>query len=306
MTTRRTRMVRHGLGLVLALLSTLSAAAQAPGAWSYSVEVTGRNARTSGADPELTAIIGSALGLWTQHLAGGAGIEIEVEFNDLVPRSAAHALTSTYVRTDGANAIYEQGVAYEIRTGVDPNGALPDVRILVNGDYFYTELWFDPAPTLRSTPVPVGRIDAVSLFAHEIGHALAYNGWWDVAQGLMPLGYGSTWDANTLWDGSMLFFVGARAMSFYGGPVPVTTGNNWHVGNATGPGVDLLDDLMNGVQLERGRRYDVSPLNLAMLADMGLPLAPVPEPPATSLLLMGLLALAAWARRRSERRAGAR
>jgi hypothetical protein len=147
--------------------------------------------------------------------------------------------------------------------------------------------------------VPVDRTDAVSLFAHELGHAIAFNGWWDEPQGVTPLAYGSTWDLNTFYDGSMLYFTGAAAMEHYGGWVPVTAGNNWHIGNAAGAGSDLMGDLMSGVSLYRGTRYEVSALDLAMLTDMGVTMATVPEPQTALLLATGLAALGGWGRRRS-------
>jgi hypothetical protein len=79
----------------------------------------------------------------------------------------------------------------------------------------------------------------------------------------------------------------------------VTDGNNWHLGNATGLGSDLLDDLMNGVSFRRGSRYDVSPLDLAILSDMGVPMASVAEPHSALLLAAGLLGLVAVSRRRT-------
>jgi hypothetical protein len=42
----------------------------------------------------------------------------------------------------------------------------------------------------------------------------------------------------------------------------------------------LIPDLMNGVVLQYGARYDISPLDLAILADAGVPIAP-PVPAAT-------------------------
>jgi hypothetical protein len=87
------------------------------------------------------------------------------------------------------------------------------------------------------------------------------------------------------------------AMQLHGGPVPVTPGNNGHIGTASGPGADLSTDLMNGIALERGRRYEVSALGLAMLTDMGVALAPVPEP-GTALLMLGGLAVVVLVRRR--------
>jgi hypothetical protein len=151
---------------------------------------------------------------------------------------------------------------------------------------------------MRTASVPLNLIDAVSVFAHELGHAFGFNGWWDEPNGRLPQGYGSTWDRNTAYDGAGHYFIGAEARALYGGPVPITWGNNWHVGNGTGLGADLLDDLMNGVAFHRGTRYDVSPLDLAMLDDMGVTLVFVPEPRTWALVFLGLGMMVVTARRR--------
>lgn len=251
---------------------------------------------------DLSSNIGSALGLWTQHLAGGAALEIEVVLTNAPLRAGGHSITSGFVRHEGPIEVYEQGVAYEICTGIDPNGNEADLRILIDKVYLRDELWFDPEPARRSTAVRAGKIDAVSVFAHEVGHALAFNGWWNEPQARWNRDYGSTWDLLTYDDGSLRYFTGTRAMSLYGSPVPVTAGNNWHIGNPVGAGSDLLGDLMNGVAFEHGIRYDVSPLNLEMLADMGIALATVPEPPTGLLLAAGLAGLLGFGRQRAGRR----
>ncbi len=270
----------------MALLLCCSVPAHA--AWSHSITFLGLSDATLPYEHRLSSTIGSALDLWTRHLAGGAAVEIEVTLTDSIERAMAHSITSGYVRDEGPRQVYEQGLAYEIRTGADPTGSAPDLRILLNGDYLRDELWFDPEPALRTTPVKAEKTDAISVFAHELGHALAFNGWCDDSPAGRRLDYGSTWDLNTAHDGSFLYFVGARAMSLYGGPVPVTVGNNRHIGNAAGAGADLAADLMNGLTFDRGTRYDVSALDLAMLADMGVALAPVPEPQTALMLLAGL------------------
>ena len=260
--------------------------------WSYSVGwLAGTPASTSLAD-SVTSSVGAALGLWTRHLAGHADVAVQIELTDSVLRSTGSSFTSGFVRDDPDYTLYEQGLAYEIRTGIDPNGLAPDVRIQLNADYLANELWFDPEPTLRRAAVPVTLTDAVSVFAHEFGHALGFNGWWDEPIRMLPGAYASTWDQHTRYDGTALFFTGPKASALYGAAVPITQGNNWHLGNAIGPGSDLQSDLMNGVAFHRGTRYDVSPLNLAMLDDMGVAISEVPEPQTWALILMGLALLA--------------
>ena len=79
------------------------------------------------------------------------------------------------------------------------------------------------------------------------------------------------------------------------------------IGNAADRGSDLVPDLMNGVGLLRGTRYSISPLDLAMMHDMGVELAPgvliVPEPEIYLLMLpsLGLLALVVGRRARAKR-----
>jgi hypothetical protein len=117
----------------------------------------------------------------------------------------------------------------------------------------------------------------MSTFLHEFGHALAFRGWRDSFDGTLPGDYGSPFDSHTIFSGGDFFFVGPRATDLYGGPVPLTYGNHKHFGNdPPRPGSNLVPDLMNGVRGIRGRRYYISPLDLAVLIDSGLPVIESP------------------------------
>ncbi|MGC1274313.1 MAG: PEP-CTERM sorting domain-containing protein [Planctomycetaceae bacterium] len=133
----------------------------------------------------------------------------------------------------------------------------------------------------------------MSVMLHELGHALGFNGWRDQFNGTLPTNtdvdrqYASVFDDLTVFDGSDFFFVGELAQAVYGGPVPLTFGNIFHLGNTLPrPGENLIPDLMNGVVFTDGVRYEISALDVAMLRDTGLAPAAVPEP--GSLLLTGL------------------
>lgn len=210
---------------------------------------------------------------WSSYFEESFGsLEILVTSDTAIPRATGRSLTTSYVGTSGAFFVYEMGAASEMQSGIDPNGAAYDVEISFNPNYANNELWFDPDPIARTAPVPSLRTDAMSVILHELGHTLAINGWRD-ASGSLPANYMSTFDAAVVANGSNLYFTGAKAQNIYGGPVPITFGNSSHIGNnSPRPGSDLLNDLMNGVVFRRGQRYDISELDLAILADTGLPI----------------------------------
>ncbi len=220
---------------------------------------------------------------WARYLKPPAGmtpsIEVQINFGNQ-PTANGTSVTSGYVATRGGYDVFEQGMAAEIRTGVDPNGTSPDVTIEIGDTYLRNEMWFDPDPATRLAPVPVTRTDAVSVFIHALGHALGFNGWRAYDTGQLPLeagedgAYCSTFDEHIEVDpGPEFLFTGAVAEARYGGPLPLTAGNIDHLANAApGLGADLVPDLMNGVVYYRGSRYFISNIDLAVMQDIGVPL----------------------------------
>lgn len=236
-------------------------------------------------------------------------IELEIGVADISTANGASIGTAFVGVIEGRNT-FEQGVAHELRTGVDPNGSELDARFNFGLDYLRNELWFDPDPFSRSAPVPQDRTDAMGILLHEFGHAIAYNGWAD-GQGIPPVDFWSPFD-RWMQPGEPTLFAGPASVAVWGSLPDLTTNNIMHWGNAEArdasapakpaaiqwrnglpvppmacgdllsisqpdsllkgaPPPGLLSELMNGVVIFRGERYDISALDLGVLEDVGLP-----------------------------------
>lgn len=303
-------MSRRGvIRLVLTAVWLAAAGPAAVGQISYTVAFDDPNQTYADYYQPLIQHIQAAGGRWNGYLRPAAStvLEVRVRFSTDIPRATGHSLESVFVRTQGGLNLFEQGAGSEVRTGIDPNQAAADIELTFNPDYLRNELWFDPNPTLRTAPVPLNRTDAMTVMLHELGHAFAFNGWRHGATGELPGNFLSTFDQHVSKSGDVLAFNGPLAKWKYGDrPVPLTLDNYGHLGNKIAkagetqlPGSDLIPDLMNGVEFVRGSRYDISLLDVAVLADSGVPTVPVPEP----MLGLGVTAaaLAGMALRRTAR-----
>lgn len=170
---------------------------------------------------------------WVEPLVLGSPCSIEVEFHldPDIPTANGRSLTSVQVGTAGGRAMYEQGVAHELRTGNDPNGGDTDMEINFGVDYFRDLIWLDPQPEERTAPIPELRVDGLSVILHEFGHAIAYNGWAD-GQGHPPDGFWSYFDRWML-PGTPPFFGGPQSVAAWGGQPDLTLNNVHHWGNDT-------------------------------------------------------------------------
>ncbi len=216
----------------------------------------------------------AAADLWSRCLKGRARIDLLVKF---VPgaggRATARCPGFSFVKKIGHNSLFETSACAKIRTGNAETDGKPDIEMVVYGDYL-PKLWFDPAPQERTAPVAPDRVDAVSLFLHELAHGLGFTGWINPETGEQEREILSTFDRYIVHDQGEFYFVGLRAMKIHGGPVALSrrTSNYHHLGHETKDTPESLrTDLMNGENFALGHRYSISPLDLAILEDCGLP-----------------------------------
>jgi hypothetical protein len=210
---------------------------------------------------------------------------------DNSPTANAGSLFTTTLYNDGPISVFRQGAVDTVLSGVhNPSGPY-DAAIHIGTSYLTDELWFDPNPA-NTGSVPIDKTDAESIFIHEFGHIFAFNGNRDQATGALLSNAESTFDALISSLNNSPYFTGSYAETAYGGPVPLTVGNIYHVGNPAGPGADLEaypGDLMNGNVVYRGTRYGISALDAAIAADVGL-VTELPEPSTIATLCASLSA----------------
>lgn len=292
-------------------IAVLLCAASARGQITWSVVFDDPQNFLSQWRPQIEQHLLAAGEAWGRELLGACSLEVVVRGSTAVQYGSGRSAVSSLFSSDGGVAVYEQGAAAEVRTGIDPNGFEPDIEITFNPEYVRDELWFDPDPFARLQQVPASRTDAMSVMLHELGHSLAYNGWRQSFTGELPGPYMSTWDRWVTLDSGLLWFGGPNAVLSWGSAPDVNLMVTNHWGNAPGrqnacmneaprllelstvvptpPACcalvsaptygargegGLIDQLMNGIVFYHGRRYYISGLDRAALADAGLELTP--------------------------------
>jgi hypothetical protein len=191
------------------------------------------NALTGAERAAVTSHFLAAGNQWAQQLeiTGQRNIEVQIGIDDTRPTANGGSVTSNFVAVVLARNMFEQGMAAELRTGVDPNGATPDVQVNFNTSYLRNELWFDPDPVARTAVIPTGKTDAMSVVLHELGHALTYNGFADLNTGQPPTTFWSTFD-RWMSPGTPTFFDGPKALIAAGLRPDLTIGNLFHWSNS--------------------------------------------------------------------------
>ncbi|MFZ4604547.1 MAG: hypothetical protein ACOYM8_19085, partial [Caulobacterales bacterium] len=218
------------------------------------------------------ALAGEALKRWGAVLAGDAPVTVRLEMLESTPSGRAQGGPGSVVTiaTRDGFTVVESSAAAELRAGVNLNGANTDLLVQVAKPYFLDELFLDPTPD-TSNDIPATKTDALSVLVHEIGHALGFSGYWQQATNTFSFNSKTTYDARLQVVEGKPFFAGPNTLALFGGSVPLTDNNPRHYGNESKQpsSGDPLAGLMNGVVFFRGARYEIGPLDLAFMADMG-------------------------------------
>ena len=237
------------------------------------VTFTGDNGQLSSYYSSIVNDLDSAAADWEKLFVSGSPSTLNVNIVfDNSPSANSSSLFVTPLYNVGPTWVYQQGAVDAVLDGIhNPSGPY-DATIHIGTSYLTNELWFDPNPA-NVDPVPANKTDAESVFTHEFGHIFGFEGYRDPTTGALLFNAESIFDTWITFLNNAPYFTGPDAESVYGGPVPLTVGNIYHVGNPSGPGADLEvypADLMNGNIFYRGTRYDISPLDAAIFADLGL------------------------------------
>jgi Ca2+-binding RTX toxin-like protein len=120
------------------------------------------------------AVVQAAANYWSWYIDDSlANIEIEINFAPLPILFAEGGTTIHFRGSSGGFDYYDPATLIELTTGVDPNGAEPDISITIDtltidaGEFYYGL----PANGYLSTPGP-GQFDLFTIILHEIAHGL--------------------------------------------------------------------------------------------------------------------------------------
>jgi collagen type I alpha len=230
---------------------------------------------------------------WAQYITGHTTLRIQL---DIVSGSGSGAELATGGATtnisngatlDGRSLLLPSSLI-ALTTGSYVQGVTSDITVTFFAGNL-SELYVNPSPTPQpSGSVPGGKFDLVTVFRHELAHGFGFGG--------LTSSSGSLGSQETLFDhyiqtvNGTVDFTGPNAEAAYGTllgtdvatPVPLTTLANGegyaHFANSNSD--PNATDLMSGLGLPAATQRDISPMDLAVLQDVGEPVTAGVVPPA--------------------------
>ncbi len=214
-----------------------------------------------------------AAALWINSYVQGTGkVAIQINFDAVIPTmSGASVSDRTVGPVLAANGhsyqLSQEGVAAEMRDGVDVNGSDDDAVINIGTTNLNRYYWFD-STLATANDIPSNKTDGFRVLLHEMLHTLGFNGWLANDSGYTGNNI-SAYDSFLVQSGGRTFFTGAQAVKAFGGPVPVS---NTHLGDSTSFAQGILNGpstLMSYDSVPNGNRITLDPVVIGVLRDLG-------------------------------------
>lgn len=218
---------------------------------------------------QVMAGIEAAMSILSGVVAGNANIQVTVNAfaEDSSLLASAGPRNLVYIGFGSGVYQYEPSLAFQLRTGIDKNGTASDMVINVNTQKL-DRFFFDSSPW-DSGDLPGNKYDFQSIMIHEIFHGIGFVGNRNDFNGQYYNPTGSVFDQHISFVNGQPYFVGDNVNRYYGGNIPLTVDDIYHVGNETGAGSDLYGTLLGGYA-STGVRDNITAIEKAMLADLGI------------------------------------
>lgn len=207
--------------------------------------------------------VAAAWDMWAVHFKHTAPIEVEISYQRSSTNVLAFAGSAIEVSTGeifNGRRVSQSGVGAELITGIDPNGANADARITLAADL--SRLVFRDS---QDDLLPSGKLDALSIFAHEFGHVLGFRSMLDSSGRPTNANFITNYDkyVSGISANSLKFF-GPNAINANDGAPALANSGPAHLG----VGGDLMAS-----SLRSGQIKTVGVLDVAVLQDLGLPVS---------------------------------
>lgn len=172
-------MLKSSVFFALATLFTFSVFARTP-TLPYELLIQDPENHLGADRAGVIANIDAAMDDWGKWIQSKGTIRIFINVtNDTAATEGRFGGRATTNRYDGewnGYKVHEDAAIYTMRTGKRIKNSDSEIIVNVNPTYMRKAYWIDPKPLERTTPVPAGKIDLVTVFAHEIGHGFGMNG----------------------------------------------------------------------------------------------------------------------------------
>lgn len=248
--------------------------------------------------PEARSALESTAASLASYFVVGTPVTITVNVSGINSPSSGTLAYASVSFTGGGSGFYRTVVQQEIITGVDPNGGTADASITYNWSY----------PWALGNSVSGSEYDFKAVAIHELLHTVGfltgtggnpasadrnwttYDSFLATSNGTRVIGNDyrivSGLVGNFTGAGGGLYFAGPNAVAAYGGPVPLYTPGSWEEGSS----VSHVDELP-GYVMEPFSGYGLgvrvlTPVEVAILRDLGFTMRD--QPLVYAILLIGL------------------